>query len=690
MDDWKTRVELLEKEVQQLKLEVEALKSAHITPHTPDHQHVKVPPVKEKYSIFDKKPVAVKPIEVNTTAAEPVETKPKQSFEERLSNLLPKVFMFIFVLGVLWGLKLMSDYGYLNDGVKIALSYLLSVTIAVVAGWMVKNNKGAHNVRLALFGGSFIIGILATAAGVILYDVLSLTIALLIGIGYIAYGVWLTYWQANEGLTIFVLLVSLLLPYLLEYMSFNSLFIIGFILLLYAVMMWVMVKYKQKIALQVTMIFVGFSLATLSWMSTTVSILYNYGALLLLIIYSIGWVKMQPVMKRQALHIGLLFSIGTLGMAMFHTVESTDVEKMIVFACAAAISLGFWQWTRKLPVADVFATFALFAVLHIMLIVNVTDEWRYLLILTTAFIGIMIGIKQHATWMKLTQSIIFAIFAFAIYAFYGVEEPMPFLLNSLVVLFVVAILIYSERTAVIGRFSTALHRVRWTEVLRCIAVLLLLSMTYKYEVSPWQSTSYWMYAVIAIITGIVLFIPQRITKIVLPIFIMSLFSVASLLLWVDYSGTHEVGKVLITRLSYIIVTFAILYVLYTKRWLYAIYARWIEQSREKIMFVTSLFLLFHLWTFSRFIQFAFDLDPLVFTIATTTLLFAFATIYIVVGRRENFIIWTRAGFIFILLGIAKLIFIDLSTLDLIVRTIVFMVIGAIGLVLSNRLLKKMP
>ena len=32
---------------------------------------------------------------------------------------LPKVFMVILVLGVLWGLKLVSDYGYLSNEVKI-------------------------------------------------------------------------------------------------------------------------------------------------------------------------------------------------------------------------------------------------------------------------------------------------------------------------------------------------------------------------------------------------------------------------------------------------------------------------------------------------------------------------------------------------------------------------------------------
>lgn len=46
---------------------------------------------------------------------------------------LPKVFMVILVLGVLWGLKLVSDYGYLSNEVKIILAYILSISLAVIA-----------------------------------------------------------------------------------------------------------------------------------------------------------------------------------------------------------------------------------------------------------------------------------------------------------------------------------------------------------------------------------------------------------------------------------------------------------------------------------------------------------------------------------------------------------------------------
>ena len=74
----------------------------------------------------------------------------------------------------------------------------------------------------ALYGGSFAVGVLATAAAVLIYGVISTTAALFIALAYIIYGIFLCYWKGSEGLTVFVMFTSLLLPYLLEYMEFDS------------------------------------------------------------------------------------------------------------------------------------------------------------------------------------------------------------------------------------------------------------------------------------------------------------------------------------------------------------------------------------------------------------------------------------------------------------------------------------
>ena len=51
---------------------------------------------------------------------------------------------------------------------------------------------GAQAITVSLYGGAFIIGILTTAAGAILYEVLPLYVALAIALLYIAYGIFIS------------------------------------------------------------------------------------------------------------------------------------------------------------------------------------------------------------------------------------------------------------------------------------------------------------------------------------------------------------------------------------------------------------------------------------------------------------------------------------------------------------------
>ena len=115
---------------------------------------------------------------------------------------LPKVFMVILVMGVLWGLKLVSDYGYLSDGVKIILAYVLSVGLAVIAYVLERRKVGSIAITISLYGGAFIVGILTTAPSAILYEIIGLIPALGITSLYIGYGIAISYLKKNEALTV--------------------------------------------------------------------------------------------------------------------------------------------------------------------------------------------------------------------------------------------------------------------------------------------------------------------------------------------------------------------------------------------------------------------------------------------------------------------------------------------------------
>ena len=126
-------IEALEREVNGLRSELEQLKEVIIRSGIKPKQAIskQIPPEKVLHKIEQS-------TEKNWSLVEPdiqqtQDQKPQRSLEESIMWALPKVFMIILVLGVLWGLKRVSDYGYLSEAVKIVLAYALSVGLAVLA-----------------------------------------------------------------------------------------------------------------------------------------------------------------------------------------------------------------------------------------------------------------------------------------------------------------------------------------------------------------------------------------------------------------------------------------------------------------------------------------------------------------------------------------------------------------------------
>ena len=49
--------------------------------------------------------------------------KKEFDLQKLLSNWLPRVFMFILLLGVLWGLKVGMDNGFITNPVRVGMGY---------------------------------------------------------------------------------------------------------------------------------------------------------------------------------------------------------------------------------------------------------------------------------------------------------------------------------------------------------------------------------------------------------------------------------------------------------------------------------------------------------------------------------------------------------------------------------------
>ncbi len=383
--------------------------------------------------------------------------------------------MVILVLGVLWGLKLISDYGYLSDSVKILLAYALSIGLIVLPYILEKKQKSSQAIIISLYGGAFIIGILTTAAGAILYDVLHLNMALIIAVLYVAYGIFISYYKANEILTIFVIFTSLLLPYLLEYMEFSELLIIQFVVILFAAIQFVIVKHRQQIALHITTSFTHLSALALWGLSENVDMYFAIGLLLIASIYLYSWWKLyEPESKWRAIHEGLLFSYHVFALITLLFVTNDLVFDTILFLLMLVIYsiTAFVAYKERLQhVVDVVATVAFLAFIFMIVTFDLSDEVLILLFGFVAFSGIMLGMRLRAPVMKVTYSLQFFFMTLITMA---TSEVKPFFaLNHLSVvmicIYLIAIYIYVKQPKQnLSRFETWVEQANIQHILPII------------------------------------------------------------------------------------------------------------------------------------------------------------------------------------------------------------------------------
>lgn len=689
MDEhWQHRIEKLEEEVKSLKAEISKMKQVQSNKQMEKVMEEQSP--KTSKSILDtrKKPV-VKP----QVKESEYQKAPKKTFEEQLIGILPKVFMLIFVLGVLWGLKLMSDYGMLGNQMKVLLAYCTSIAIGALALFLEKKGKSSRTIHLALYSGSFTIGILATAAAVLIYDVMTTTVALWIALVYIGYGIALCIRKGNEGLTIFVMFTSLLLPYLLEYMSFNALVIVGFIVLLYVAIQYAIIKHRQYIALYVTTLFVGLSIFILYEMSEVTSETYAYGAFVAIITFFVSWIFMKKEEKRLTLHCNLLYSYGIAGITALQVFEQLTVDKMILFFFMTVFLVGTVLWEKKRGIhyaVDIFAALVIISVINMILASKMDDDWRLILLYISGTIGFILAIRLEAKTMKITNIALLFLTALFVFLLQNVYQPMKILTHIIAILSMVICIFYNERTT--KQVKISLQKIIWPDIVRIVTYIFILIFVIKLENEYTLETLgeyYLTYTFIALSSIVALVAPLKIVRSTLPMVLFGLLIICTLLVWLSTNISQPLLVQMATRFIYLAIWMALLLDVYYKGAIYQRYKKWLALYYEKLLIGGWLIILLNLWSFAHFLYSTSEIERYMLIIITTGLLFALSVTFIFQGRKNGWQLMLKSGFTLLMLAIGKLILADLSNLDLSIRAIVFITIGALGLVLSNRLLKKL-
>ncbi|USL44691.1 DUF2339 domain-containing protein [Priestia megaterium] len=233
----KERIEELERKISSLEEDVARLKSLVYKTNSPRPKAVHAPPKQRQETIKRPAQTAAKS---SQAIEEPVDWE-KVLFQ----TWLPRIFIFVFIIGVLWGFKAASDYGLMNEKAKVVLGFVVSIGFAVTGHFQIK--KGRLVLGQVLVGGAIPILMLTTFAMHSLYHLAGPTLAFILNASWIILGIIATVFYRSQALGIISAVGGVLAPFLIESNSPNALVFIGYETLLYIAFLYVAIKQKYSI-----------------------------------------------------------------------------------------------------------------------------------------------------------------------------------------------------------------------------------------------------------------------------------------------------------------------------------------------------------------------------------------------------------------------------------------------------------
>src|SRR6478735_2631759 len=220
----KERIEELERKISSLEEDVARLKSLVYETNSPRSKTVHAPPKQREET-------TKRPAQTGAKSSQAIE-EPVDWEKVLFQTWLPRIFIFVFIIGVLWGFKAASDYGLMNEKAKVVLGFFVSIGFAVTGHFQIK--KGRLVLGRVLVGGAIPILMLTTFAMHSLYHLAGPTLAFILNASWIILGII----SAVGGV---------LVPFLIESNSPNALVFIGYEMLLYIAFLYVAIKQKYSI-----------------------------------------------------------------------------------------------------------------------------------------------------------------------------------------------------------------------------------------------------------------------------------------------------------------------------------------------------------------------------------------------------------------------------------------------------------
>lgn len=181
----------------------------------------------------------------------------KVPFDFSVERWLPKVFLFVLLIGSIWGFMAASQNGWVTPGLRVLTGAVISIVMYVLGE---RYSRDQRKLALTLLSGSIVLGIITLFSANILYGYIGGLITNLLLIVIISVGLWTSHKHGSEVILCLIGVGAYLFPFIFAGDERNEWLFYGYELVLFFVLMTFSTVKRYRIAWNIHYYLLYFSL----------------------------------------------------------------------------------------------------------------------------------------------------------------------------------------------------------------------------------------------------------------------------------------------------------------------------------------------------------------------------------------------------------------------------------------------
>ncbi|MCA1060002.1 DUF2339 domain-containing protein [Rossellomorea aquimaris] len=212
----------------------------------------------EKESPVIQKAEVYKEPETQITADETTEPFiEKEPFDFSVERWLPKVFLFVLLIGSIWGFMAASQNGWVTPGLRVLTGALISIVMYALGE---RYSRDQRKLSITLISGSIVLAIITLFSANILYGYIGGLITNLLLILIISVGLWASHKHRSQLILCLIGTGAYLFPFIFAGDERNEWLFYGYELVLFFVLMTFSTLKRYRIAWNIHYYLLYFSL----------------------------------------------------------------------------------------------------------------------------------------------------------------------------------------------------------------------------------------------------------------------------------------------------------------------------------------------------------------------------------------------------------------------------------------------